>query len=204
MRVVLVDNYDSYVFNLYQRIGELTGCAATVVRNDRTSVEAIAALDPTHLVLSPGPGDPDRPAYVGVCPDLVRALSARVPTLGVCLGHQVIAAVFGAAIVRADEPRHGKTSAIVHDGSGVLAGLSSPLVGMRYHSLVVDPATVPDTLRVTARTEDGVIMALEHVVYPLYGLQFHPESIGTPDGPRILENFLRSARRDPARRDRSW
>ncbi|MEQ9502884.1 MAG: aminodeoxychorismate/anthranilate synthase component II [Deltaproteobacteria bacterium] len=189
MRVVLVDNYDSYVFNLYQRIGELTGAAATVLRNDQTTVDAIAALDPTHLVLSPGPGDPARPAYVGVCPELVRTLSPRVPTLGVCLGHQVIGAVYGASIVR-EQPRHGKTSAIEHDGIGVLAGLPSPLVGMRYHSLVVDPETVPEVLRVTARTAEGIIMGLAHRTHPLFGLQFHPESIGTPEGPQILENFL--------------
>lgn len=191
MRVVLVDNYDSYVFNLYQRIGELTGCAATVLRNDRTTVEAIAALDPTHLILSPGPGAPDDPAYFGVCPALVRALSPRVPTLGVCLGHQIIATVFGARVVRT-APRHGKTSEVEHDGTGVLAGQPSPLVGMRYHSLAVDPSTVPADLRVTARTPDGIIMGLQHRAHPIHGLQFHPESIGTPTGPSILETFLRS------------
>lgn len=189
-RVVLIDNYDSYVYNLYQRLGEITGRAAVVLRNDRTTVEAVRALEPTHLVVSPGPGSPEKPEYAGICEALIHAFVGEVPILGVCLGHQAIGAAFGARIVRAPTPMHGKASRIVHEGTGLLRGLASPLVGMRYHSLVVDEATVPSDLAITARTEDGIIMALEHRDHPVFGIQFHPESIGTPDGIAILENFV--------------
>jgi anthranilate synthase/aminodeoxychorismate synthase-like glutamine amidotransferase len=189
-RVVLIDNYDSFVYNLYQFLGELTGVEATVVRNDRTSVEAIASERPTHIVISPGPGNPEDPARFGVCREVILTLGRTVPVLGVCLGHQGIGAAFGGRVVRAPKVLHGKTSRIRHDGSGIFAGLESPLEVMRYHSLMIDPATLPSSLRVTATTEDGVIMGVAHEEHPIVGVQFHPESIGTPGGLRLLRNFL--------------
>lgn len=188
--IVIIDNYDSYVYNLYQRFGEITGRAATVVRNDRARVRDILALDPTHLVISPGPGSPDDPSYFGICGELLLELGRRVPVLGVCLGHQGIGSVFGGRVVRAAQPMHGKCSPVLHDGTGVFQGLASPLTGMRYHSLVLAQDCVPACLRVTARLADGTIMGVEHREYPIHGVQFHPESIGTPAGPSLLRNFL--------------
>lgn len=189
-RVFILDNYDSFVYNLYQAIGELTGTAARVVRNDAITIEELIAADPTHVIISPGPGTPEDPAYFGVCRAAILELGPRIPTLGVCLGHQGIAAALGGRIIRAPAVMHGKTSLIDHDGAGLFAGLPSPLRVMRYHSLVVDSATLPDTLAITSRTRDGVCMSLAHREWPLYGVQFHPESIGTPDGQRLLGNFL--------------
>jgi anthranilate synthase/aminodeoxychorismate synthase-like glutamine amidotransferase len=190
-RVVILDNYDSFVYNLYQAVGELTGVAARVVRNDAITLEQLLALDPTHLIISPGPGTPEDPAYFGVCRAAILQLGPRVPTLGVCLGHQGIAAAFGGRVVRAPKVMHGKTSLIEHAGDGLFAGLPSPLRVMRYHSLVVDPQALPDALVVTSRTRDGVCMSLAHREWPLLGVQFHPESIGTQEGKRLLANFLR-------------
>jgi anthranilate synthase/aminodeoxychorismate synthase-like glutamine amidotransferase len=187
--VVILDNYDSFVFNLYQRIGELCGVAATVVRNDRISVDGVRALAPTHLVISPGPGNPEDPAAFGVCGAVIRELGPTVPLLGVCLGHQGIGAALGGRVIRA-EPVHGKTSLVHHRGQGVLAGLPSPFRAMRYHSLVLDEAALPDGLEVTARTSDGTVMGVRHRRWPVEGVQFHPESIGTPQGIRLLANFL--------------
>ena len=185
--ILIVDNYDSFTFNLFQMLGGLRP-DIEVVRNDRITVEQIRAARYDGIVLSPGPGTPEES---GVCLDILRELEGTVPILGVCLGHQAICQVRGARIVRAELPVHGKPSPVHHDGRGVLAGLPDPFVAGRYHSLVVDPATMPDELDVTARTPDGEIMAVQHVTNPTWGVQFHPESILTPDGELLLANFLR-------------
>jgi len=189
-RIVLIDNYDSFVYNLYQALGELTGVDAKVVRNDRIRVEAIAAEQPTHLIISPGPGNPEDPAWFGICREVILTLGRTVPLLGVCLGHQGIGAAFGARVVRAPKVMHGKTSLIRHDGEGLFAGLESPLEVMRYHSLMIDPGTLPASLRVTATSEEGLIMGVAHKEHPIVGVQFHPESIGTRSGLQLLHNFL--------------
>lgn len=189
-RVVILDNYDSFVYNLYQAVGELTGVAAHVVRNDAITIEQLLAEQPTHLIISPGPGTPEDPSYFGVCRAAIQQLGPRIPTLGVCLGHQGIAASFGGRVVRAPQVMHGKTSLIEHDGAGLFAGLPCPLQVMRYHSLVVDPASLPDALAITSRTRDGIVMSLAHRQWPIFGVQFHPESIGTHEGKRLLANFL--------------
>jgi anthranilate synthase/aminodeoxychorismate synthase-like glutamine amidotransferase len=185
--VFVLDNYDSFTYNLVQYIGEL-GVQVTVRRNDRVTLEEIAALAPTHIVISPGPG---RPEHAGLTPDVVRHFGPRLPLLGVCLGHQAIGAVFGGRVVRAPAPMHGKTSIVEHDGKGVFAGLREPFVASRYHSLAVEEAGLPADLEITARArEDGVIMGLRHRIYPVHGVQFHPESVLTAEGRRILRNFL--------------
>jgi anthranilate synthase/aminodeoxychorismate synthase-like glutamine amidotransferase len=189
-RIVLIDNHDSFVYNLYQLFGELTGTEAKVVRNDRTSVQAIADERPTHLVISPGPGNPEQPGWFGVCRDVILTLGRTTPLLGVCLGHQGIGVAFGGHIIRAPQVMHGKTSRILHDGQGLFQGLEQPLEAMRYHSLMIDPRTLPASLRVTARTQEGLIMAVAHVEHPIVGVQFHPESIGTHQGALLLRNFL--------------
>jgi anthranilate synthase component 2 len=191
-RVLILDNYDSYTHNLYQRIGEVSGSEAKVVRNDQSSLAEILALRPTHIVISPGPGSPEKSEYFGVCLEVILKMGNRVPILGICLGHQGIAHAFGARLVRAPKPMHGKTSLIRHDGKAVFQGLEDPFVAMRYHSLVVSPEAFPKCLRVTARSDDGVIMGLCHREFPLQGVQFHPESIGTPTGHTLLRNFLSS------------
>ncbi len=184
---LLIDNYDSFTYNLYHFLGEL-GATIEVRRNDKVSVAEALALQPQGIILSPGPCDPDR---AGICLDLVKAAAGKLPVLGVCLGHQAIGQVFGAAVVRAPAPMHGKLSAITHKGQGVFAGLASPLTGTRYHSLTLDPGSFPhDTLEVTAETEDGVIMGLQHRELPLHGVQFHPESIASEQGHALLRNFL--------------
>lgn len=189
-RVLFIDNYDSFVYNLVQYVGELGG-STTVVRNDRVDLEAVvaarAAGDLTHVVLSPGPGGP---ADAGACAEIVRRLGPNTPILGVCLGHQVIAEVYGARVVRAERPVHGKPSLVHHGGEGVFAGLPSPFTAARYHSLLVDPATVPPEVEVTARTAGGVIMGLRHRSHPVEGVQFHPESILTGPGHALLARFL--------------
>jgi anthranilate synthase/aminodeoxychorismate synthase-like glutamine amidotransferase len=191
-RVVIVDNYDSYTYNLYQRIGEITDVSAHVFRNDKVSIEQIEELEATHLLISPGPGSPEDPAYFGVCRRILLELGPRIPVLGVCLGHQGISSTFGGKIVRAPTPMHGKPSRIHHDGSALYRGLANPIVAMRYHSLVVDPKTMPECLKATAWTDEGLVMGVAHKEFPILGVQFHPESIGTPDGSKILSNFLNS------------
>ncbi len=190
MCVVILDNYDSFAFNLYQAVGEITDSAPILLRNDAVLASDVAALGPTHVIVSPGPGDPRRPEYFGVCGDVIAQLGATVPVLGVCLGHQGIATTFGGEIVRSPTPTHGKTSKIVHDGQGVFEGIDSPLEAMRYHSLAVCKDRLPAELIVTALTPDGVVMGLRHLVHPIHGVQFHPESIGTPTGRQIITNFL--------------
>ncbi len=190
VRVLLLDNRDSFVWNLAQALGAL-GADPVVARSDAVGVEAIAADPPDLLVVSPGPCGP---AEAGVSVAAIRALAGRVPVLGVCLGHQCIAAAFGGRVVRAPRPRHGKTSEVRHDGRGVLRGLPDPLRAARYHSLAVEEAGLPEGLEVTARSEDGVVMGLRHREFPVEGVQFHPESFLTPDGPSLLRNFLEGAR----------
>jgi anthranilate synthase component II len=187
MIVLVIDNYDSFTFNLVQYLGEL-GADVRVVRNDAATIADVAAVHPHRIVISPGPG---RPEDAGITMGVIRELGGRTPLLGVCLGHQAIGAVFGGAVVRARAPMHGKTSTIDHDGRGVFQGISGPFVASRYHSLVVADAALPADLEVSARTrEDGTIMGLRHRARPIHGVQFHPESILTGEGRRILRNFL--------------
>ena len=185
--VLVLDNYDSFTYNLVQYLGEL-GATVTVVRNDAATVESIAGLKADRIVISPGPG---RPEDAGVTMDVIRQLGQRTPIFGVCLGHQALGAAFGGSVVRATVPMHGKTSTIEHNGRGVFSGLTAPFLASRYHSLVVAEEGLPSELEVTARTkEDGTIMGLRHRTWPVHGVQFHPESILTSEGRRILRNFL--------------
>ena len=184
--VLVVDNYDSFTFNLVQRLGEL-GARCAVVRNDTATVQAIGERSPAAIVVSPGPR---APSDAGISVELIRRLGSRFPILGVCLGHQAIGEAYGGRVVRAATLMHGKLSQIHHGGTGLFAGVPDPFPATRYHSLVVEAATLPAELEVTARTEDGVIMALRHRQHAVVGVQFHPESIGTEAGYRILENFL--------------
>ncbi len=187
-RVFIVDNYDSFTYNIAQELGEL-GASVEVERHDAFTVDQLAAADLDGIVISPGPGTP---ADAGLSNDVIRAFAGVKPLLGVCLGHQCIAEVYGATIVRAPELMHGKTSLIHHDGHGVFAGLPQPFDATRYHSLVVDPATVPDELDVTATTDSGLIMGVRHRELDVDGVQFHPESILTRAGMDLLGNYLRS------------
>ncbi|PYR35843.1 MAG: aminodeoxychorismate/anthranilate synthase component II [Acidobacteria bacterium] len=185
--VLVLDNYDSFTYNLVQYLGEL-GADVTVVRNDAATIDAITRIAPQRIVISPGPG---RPEDAGVTMELIRQLGSQVPILGVCLGHQAIGAVFGGSVVRAAVPMHGKTSTIEHNGRGVFSGLTAPFLASRYHSLIVAEEGLPQDLEVTARTkEDRAIMGLRHRSRPIHGVQFHPESILTGEGRRILRNFL--------------
>jgi anthranilate synthase component 2 len=188
-RVVVIDNYDSFVYNLVQYLGEL-GADPVVHRHDEVSVDDVVALEPDAVVISPGPG---RPEDAGVSNALIERLAGHTPVLGVCLGHQCIGAVFGGRVVRAPEVVHGKTSMVHHRGQGVLAGLPEPFEATRYHSLVVDPGAVPADLEVTATTGDGTIMALRHRRFAVEGVQFHPESILTTAGKQLMANFLAKA-----------
>ncbi len=190
MAVLLIDNYDSFTHNLYQLVGSL-GAEVHVARNDTLTYIGVREMQPSHIIISPGPGHPANERDFGVCGDVVDHLAATIPTLGVCLGHQGLAHRMGGEVVRAPEIVHGKTSMIRHDGTGLFAGLPEEIEVMRYHSLTVSPESVPATLRVNASTvEDGIIMGVRHTEWPLHGLQFHPESIGTPDGAAMLRNFL--------------
>jgi anthranilate synthase/aminodeoxychorismate synthase-like glutamine amidotransferase len=185
--VLVLDNYDSFTYNLVQYLGEL-GAEVTVVRNDAVTVASLEALNPERIVISPGPG---RPEDAGITMELIRQLGPATPILGVCLGHQALGAVCGGSVVRAAVPMHGKTSTIEHNGRGVFSGLTAPFLASRYHSLVVAEEGLPTDLEVTARTrEDGTIMGLRHRTWPVHGVQFHPESILTSEGRRILRNFL--------------
>ncbi|MHB8319105.1 MAG: anthranilate synthase component II [Acidimicrobiales bacterium] len=185
-RVLVVDNYDSFVYNLVQELGEL-GADPVVFRNDATDVAAIREIEPDAVLISPGPG---RPEDAGVSVDVISGLAGEIPILGVCLGHQCIGQVFGGSIVLAPTLMHGKTSEVRHVGTGIFSGLPNPMIATRYHSLVVDPESVPDVLEVTAWTDDGVIMGLRHTSLRVEGVQFHPESILTDSGKDLLANFL--------------
>jgi anthranilate synthase/aminodeoxychorismate synthase-like glutamine amidotransferase len=187
--VILIDNYDSFVYNLVQYLGEL-GWEPTVFRNDAVTVDRLRDLAPTHLVISPGPCTP---LEAGVSNDVIRAFAGVVPILGVCLGHQAIGHVFGGRVVRALKPMHGKTSLIRHDGRRLYAGVPSPFRATRYHSLVIERATMPDCLEITAETDQGEVMGVRHRDLPVEGVQFHPEAILTEHGHRMLRNFLDQA-----------
>ena len=186
----MIDSYDSFVYNLVQYLGEL-GAEPTVHRNDQLTVDAALALEPDGVLVSPGPGRPETAGII--CAAIEAFATAGTPVLGVCLGHQAIGHVYGAEVVRAPSLMHGKTSPIEHDGVGVFAGLPSPLTATRYHSLVLDPASIPDSLEVTARTVDGVVMGVRHREHDVEGVQFHPESILTGCGHDLLRNFLARA-----------
>jgi len=186
-RLLLVDNYDSFTYNLVQAFLVL-GAAVDVRRNDEITVEAALALAPTHLCISPGPGTP---YDAGVSMDMIRAFAGRIPVFGVCLGHQSIVEVFGGKVVRAGRLMHGKTSMVEHDGAGLFAGLPQPCEVGRYHSLIAQPESLPADLLVTARTREGEIMGVRHRRLMVEGVQFHPESVLTPDGPALMANFLR-------------
>jgi anthranilate synthase/aminodeoxychorismate synthase-like glutamine amidotransferase len=186
-RVLVIDNYDSFVYNLVQYLGEL-GAEPVVHRHDAVTLDQMRALEPDAVLISPGPG---RPEDAGLSNDAIRDFGERgVPVLGVCLGHQCIGALYGGDVVRAERVMHGKTSEVSHTGQGVFAGLPSPFTATRYHSLVVDAATVPDVLEVTATTVDGIVMGLRHRELPIHGVQFHPEAVLTSGGHDLLRNFL--------------
>ena len=194
--LLVLDNYDSFTFNLVQYLGELAGdyplaSELRVERNDALSLEQIRQLNPAAILISPGPGDPNQS---GVCLEVLRELSPSVPTLGVCLGHQSLAQVYGGTVVRAKQLMHGKTSPVFHGNQGVFEGLANPLTATRYHSLIADRASLPDCLEITAWLDDETVMGMRHRDYPhLQGVQFHPESVLTQDGHKLLANFLRQA-----------
>jgi len=190
VKVLVIDNYDSFVYNLVQYIEELGG-ETVVYRNDQLTSRQVMKLKPDRIVISPGPGTPEKARYFGVCSAILRQLSCKIPTLGVCLGHQGIIYTFGGRIVRAKRLMHGKTSLIKHDGEGVFKGIKNPFQATRYHSLVGDKTSIPSCLKITAQSlDDGEIMGIRHVTYPIQGVQFHPESILTGDGKLLIKNFL--------------
>ena len=186
--ILLIDNYDSFSYNVYQLVGSVEP-DVKVVRNDELTVSEIEALAPTHIILSPGPG---RPADAGICEEVIRYFAGKIPILGICLGHQAICEVFGATVTYAKKLMHGKQSVATLDNESVLfAGMAKEMTVARYHSLAADPNTMPDILKVTATTPDGEVMAVEHREYAVYGVQFHPESVLTPEGKAIIENFCK-------------
>jgi anthranilate synthase/aminodeoxychorismate synthase-like glutamine amidotransferase len=184
--IVMIDNYDSFTYNLVQYIGQLGG-AVEVYRNDKISIDEIRGLKPDAIVLSPGPCTPEK---AGISVEVIREFATTIPILGVCLGHQAIGYAFGAAVVRAQRIMHGKTSTVINDGRTIFKGLPNPFVAGRYHSLIVKRNSLPDCLEISAETEEGEIMGIRHKEYPVEGVQFHPESVLTPNGKRILKNFL--------------
>jgi len=195
--ILLIDNYDSFTYNLVHYLGEL-GAVCDVHRNDRITVADALKARPKAIVLSPGPCTPDD---AGICLDLIRAAGASIPLLGVCLGHQALGQVYGGRVVRAPLPMHGKLSSVRHDGRGLFAGLPGRIEATRYHSLIVERASLPTDLEITAETADGTIMGLQHRTHPVHGLQFHPESIASEHGHDLLANFLKLAGLNPKRRN---
>ena len=191
--ILLIDNYDSFVHNLARYVREL-GQTPLVRRHDAITVDEVLALRPSHIIISPGPCSPTE---AGISTELVRRAGSVIPVLGVCLGHQCIGAAYGGEIVRAGRPMHGKTSRIHHSGAGLFAGLPSPFLATRYHSLVISPGSVPPELEVTATSEDGEIMAVQHAVHPVHGVQFHPESVLTEHGYRLVDHFLHGVPAEP-------
>jgi len=190
LKVLILDNYDSFVYNLAQYAGEFAD-EVVVKRNDEVNIPAVRKFSPDKIIISPGPGTPADPRYFGICTEVLRKVSIETPTLGVCLGHQGIVHSFGGNIVRAKRLRHGKTSPIRHDGKGIFRGLENPFEATRYHSLVADRRALPDSLEVSARSEDdGEVMGIRHREFPIEGVQFHPESILTVHGHRMIANFL--------------
>ena len=188
--ILLIDNYDSFTYNLFHYLGQL-GAEVKVVRNDEITAEEALAMKPEGIVLSPGPCSPNE---AGICLDVIRKAEGRMPILGVCLGHQAIGQVYGGDVVRAPEPMHGKLSRVHHTGRSVFRGLNNDFLATRYHSLTIDPPSMPATLEVTATSEDGVIQGVMHKTHPVHGVQFHPESIASENGHAILSNFLQIAR----------
>ncbi len=190
MKVLVIDNYDSFVYNLVQYVGEL-GANPTVYRNDHVSISQVKNQAPDRIIISPGPGSPDDKRYFGICADIIREFGSRIPLLGVCLGHQGIVHTFGGKIGQATKQMHGKTSLVRHDGRGIFRGVENPVVGARYHSLVGKRESIPTCLEVSAESlDDNEVMGVRHLNYPIDGIQFHPESILTGDGKKILKNFL--------------
>jgi len=187
-KILLIDNYDSFTYNLVQAFLVL-GAAVDVHRNDAISIEEALALDPTHLVISPGPGTP---RDAGISMRMIEAFTGRIPIFGVCLGHQSLVEVFGGKVVRAARLMHGKVSPVLHEGKGLYAGMPEPFEAGRYHSLIAAPESIPSVLEVTARTAEGEIMGVRHKSLPIEGVQFHPESVLTPDGPILMGNFLKT------------
>lgn len=186
--ILILDNYDSFTYNLYQLVGKLEN-DIVVKRNDKISVDEIKQLQPDNIIISPGPGNPTNKKDFGVCGEVIKEFSGKIPILGVCLGHQGIFAAFGGKIKRA-EPIHGKLSKITHSKDGLFKNVKNSLLATRYHSLICDEETLPDCIEIIAKTEDGTIMAIKHADSPIFGLQFHPESIGTASGVKIIKNFL--------------
>ncbi|OGG25754.1 aminodeoxychorismate/anthranilate synthase component II [Candidatus Gottesmanbacteria bacterium RIFCSPLOWO2_01_FULL_39_12b] len=190
MKTLIIDNYDSFTYNLYQYIGELGG-NPKVFRNNKITLGEIKKGKYTHIIISPGPGSSDDPAYFGICMQVILQIGKSIPILGVCLGHQGTISAFGGRVVRANVIKHGKQSVIEHNGKGIFKGIKNPLRGMRYHSLVGEKESIPDDLEITAVSfDDQAVMGVKHRKYPIFGVQFHPESIGTEEGKKILENFL--------------
>jgi anthranilate synthase component 2 len=190
MKVLVIDNYDSFVYNLVQYVGEL-GAETEVYRNDGVTLQQVKALKPDRIILSPGPGSPEDERFFGVCKDILRHVSCEIPTLGVCLGHQGIISTFGGRVVSAKKLLHGKTSLIKHNEKGIFNGVRNPFTATRYHSLAGEKESIPSCLTITAEAiDDGEIMAIRHLNYPIQGVQFHPESILCEDGKLILKNFL--------------
>jgi anthranilate synthase component 2 len=185
--ILLLDNYDSFTYNLLHYLGEL-GKEVVVHRNDKVSVADVLAMKPEGIVISPGPGTPEES---GICLELVKQASGKIPLMGVCLGHQAIGQAFGGKVIRAPKPMHGKVSAVKHAGKGLFAGLPSPFNATRYHSLIVEKSSLPDSLEVTAETDDGIIMGLQHKTLNVHGVQFHPESIASEHGHALLKNFVK-------------
>jgi anthranilate synthase component II len=195
MKVLVIDNYDSFVYNLVQYLGEL-GPEIIVHRNDQITLQQVEALKPDRIVISPGPGSPEDPHYFGVCKVILQEVSPKVPTLGVCLGHQGIISTFGGKVVQAKRLMHGKTSTIKHDGKGIFKGVQNPFTATRYHSLAGEQDTIPACLEITAAAvDDREVMGIRHVKYPIEGVQFHPESILCEDGKLIIKNFLEGNQR---------
>lgn len=190
MKLLLIDNYDSFVYNIAQYVGEL-GASPFIYRNDEITIKQIEKLQPERIILSPGPGTPINKRYFGICLSLIKQISLHTPTLGICLGHQGIVHAFNGKISHAQQLMHGKTSQIRHDGEGIYKGILNPFEATRYHSLVADSSSIPRCLQVTAHSmEDNEIMGVRHIRYPIEGIQFHPESILTNEGKKILKNFL--------------
>lgn len=193
MNIVILDNYDSFVYNLAQYTGSL-GARCNVIRNDQTTVDAVSGYD--GVIISPGPGTPSKRRDFGICSDVIKTLGPTVPILGVCLGHQGVIEAYGGKVTNAGTVRHGKTSPVIHDGTGVFDGMPSPFLATRYHSLVGEKTTIPDCLMINASAgDDGEVMGVSHRSHPVTGIQFHPESIMTQNGIRIIKNFLETIRR---------
>lgn len=184
--IIIIDNYDSFTYNLYQAIAQTTACVE-VFRNDEISLTKILALNPAGIVISPGPG---RPEQAGICIELIKTFHKELPIFGVCLGHQAIACAFGGEVILAPQPMHGKSASIIHRGEGLYKNLPQPFLAGRYHSLIVNRDTLPEVLKIESETADGLIMGMRHAEYPTYGVQFHPESILTPNGNQLIKNFV--------------